>query len=97
MSRMPSAALRAEKPLQNVLSPEQQTERLQYSTSPNIKGIDAAVQRVYTLFGVEVTEHYLRRAITKRRLQRHEIGHVIHFSDRDLYDFIVLSTKKPNA
>jgi len=94
---MPSATLRAENPLQNTLNPEQQQERLQYSTSPNIKGIDVAVHRVYKLFGVEVTEHYLRRAITKRRLQRHEIGHVIHFSDRDLYDFIVLSTKKSNA
>ncbi|WP_139273291.1 hypothetical protein [Mycobacterium paraffinicum] len=97
MARMPSAPLRAENPLQNTLRPEQQYERLQYSTSPNVKGIDAAVQRIHALFGVQVTEHYLRRAITKRRLQRHEIGHVIHFSDRDLYEFIVLNTKKPNA
>ncbi|WP_211281520.1 hypothetical protein [Mycobacterium szulgai] len=79
------------------MTAEQQEARITYSASPNIKGMGAAVKRIYELFGVEVTEYYLRRAITKRRLQRHEICHVIHFSDRDLYDFIVLGTKKASA
>jgi hypothetical protein len=57
----------------------------------------SAVKRIKELFGVDVTEYYLRRAITNRRLARHEICHVIHFSDRDLYDFIVLGTRKSDT
>lgn len=99
MSRQPNAAQKtcAVVDIKQKISTEQQAERLQYSSNPNIKGIDTAVKRISELFGVEVTEYYLRRAITKRRLQRHEICHVIHFSDRDLYDFIVLGTKKVSA
>lgn len=76
-----------------------QDEKIQlekYSEIPNVKGIDAAVERIHDLFGVKVTDHYLRRAVSRGRLDRHEIGHVIHFSDRDLYLFIVLGTRKSN-
>ena len=72
-------------------------ERIKYSEAPNIKGMGAAVKRIDELFGVEVTEYYLRRAITNRRLARHEICHVIHFADRELYDFIVLGTRKTDS
>lgn len=74
--------------------PEQQVERMNYSAIPNNKGIERGVERTFELFKVEVTPSYLRRAVDQRRLARHEIGHTIHFSDRDLYDFIVLGTRK---
>jgi hypothetical protein len=67
---------------------------LDYSEIPNIPKLSGAVRTIHHLFGVEVTEHYVRRAVDNRRLARHEIGHVIHFSERDLYDFIVLGTRK---
>ena len=79
------------------LTPEDQATRLTYSDIPNIKSIDGAIERIRELFGVDVTEHFLRRAIRQRRLPRHEIGHVLHFSERNLYDFIVLGTRKASA
>jgi hypothetical protein len=39
----------------------QQPDRLSYSENPNIKGMSSAVKRIKELFGVEVTEYYLRR------------------------------------
>jgi hypothetical protein len=76
------------------LSPDQQADRAKYSPIPNIKGIGGGVDYVLKAFNVEVTDSYLRRAVSQRRLERHEICHVIHFSERDLYDFIVLGTRK---
>ncbi len=69
-------------------------ERMSFSDHPNVKGVAGAVQRIYELFGVTVTEHYIRRAVSRHRLVRHEICHQIHFSDRALYDFIVIGTRK---
>lgn len=76
------------------LTVDEQAERSKYSTIPNVPGIDGAVAFVDKEFEIKVTEHYLRRAITQRRLARHEIGHSLYFSARDLYDFIVLGTRK---
>jgi hypothetical protein len=76
------------------LSPDEQAERAKYSTIPNIPGMDGAVSFVAEKFEIDVSEHMLRRAITQRRLARHEIGHALYFSARDLYDFIVLGTRK---
>ncbi|WP_310779148.1 hypothetical protein [Mycobacterium sp. Z3061] len=76
------------------LTVDEQDERSKYSAIPNIPGVDGAVAFIATDLRIEVTPHYLRRAITQRRLARHEIGHKIHFSARDLYDFIVLGTRK---
>lgn len=79
------------------LTPAQQAQRMSYSDLPNIRGIDAAVEFIKDRFGIEVTTHYLWRAKAQGRLARHEICHVIHFSERDLYDFIVLGTRKVSA
>ena len=75
-------------------SNDEQPGRLSYSEVPNNKGLNGGVNRIRELFKLSVTPHYLRRAITNRRLNRHEIGHMLYFSDRDLYDFIVLGTRK---
>lgn len=97
MSRHPSVPTKPNSISMMQLSPEQQQERLQYSPIPNNKGLAGGVKRIKEQHGVEVTEHYLRRAITNRRINRHQICRLIYFSDRDLYDFIVLSTRKVGA
>lgn len=74
-----------------------QAERSAYSSSPNIKGLEQAVKRIKELFGVDVTVRYLRSAITQGRLNRHYIAHHVYLSDQNLYDFIVLGTKRTIA
>lgn len=76
------------------LSPDEQAERAKYSAIPNIPGMDGAVSFIGNRLKIEVTDHFLRRAITQRRLARHEIGHRLFFSERDLFDFIVVGTRK---
>jgi hypothetical protein len=90
--RIPGAATTARE-----LTPDQQAERAKYSPIPNIKGIEAGIEHIRDKFGVDVTESYLRRAVSQGRLARHEICHTIHFSERDLYDFIVLGTRKNDS
>ncbi|QQW35236.1 hypothetical protein [Mycobacterium marinum] len=79
------------------ITPDEQAERSSYSSSPNIKGLEHAVTRIKELFGVDVTIRYLRSAITQGRLNRHYIAHHVYLSDQNLYDFIVLGTKRTSA
>lgn len=77
--------------------PDEQAERLKYDDAPKHVGLPAIAERVNELFGVKVTTHYLRRATNSRKLAFNEICHKIHCSDRQLYDFIVLGTRKHKA
>jgi hypothetical protein len=79
---------------QRELTPDQEAERVKYSLTLNIKGMSGAVEFIKNRWNVEVNEHYLRRAITQRKLARHDIAHNLYFSERDLFDFIVAGTRK---
>jgi hypothetical protein len=43
---------------------------------------------------VEVSTHYIRRAVSTHRLARHIVGHRQRFTPRDLYDLIVLESRR---
>lgn len=76
------------------LTAEEKTERLRYDDAPKHRGLPAIAERVHELFGVTVTTNYLRQATNSRRLSINLIGRKLYCSDRQLYDFIVLSTRQ---
>lgn len=76
------------------LTPEEARERLRYDDAPCHRGLQSIADRIEERWGVKVTTHYLRRATNSKKLNYHIIGHVIHCSDRQLYDFIILGTRK---
>lgn len=79
----------------DALTDEQRAAREKFDPMHFSKGVVAAAQRVGELFpGVEVGEHYIRRATNHGKLASHFIAHVVHYSDRDLFDFIVLGTRR---
>jgi hypothetical protein len=77
------------------LTPEEQTERATFSPIKFCKGSQKAAQRAHELFGVEVSEHFIRRATfrKKNRLGHRVIGGVAHYSDQHLYDFFIVGTR----
>lgn len=76
------------------LSPEEKATRENYSSERFSKGPKRAAERANELFGIEVSEHFIRRATHKKQLAYNVIAHCVHYSDRQLYDFIVLSTRR---
>jgi hypothetical protein len=98
MSRTPNLpppqGTRRPVPLHRDWTPQEQAEREQYPPMPCVAGVDGAVHYVHNAFGIEVTRYYIRRLVNDRRLVRHVIGHRVHFAPRDLYDAIVLNTRR---
>jgi len=90
---MSRTALRPQ-PLERQYTPDEQTRRGRYSDSPNVVGIDGAIARIHKLFGVTVTEHYVKRMVATYVLPRHIIGRRVCFADRDLFTLIVLATRR---
>jgi len=73
------------------LTAEELAERAQYSNNRLNAGIVVVAERVRELFNFEVTPHYIRRNIGSRKLKSRTIRHQVCCSDRDLFDFIILS------
>lgn len=99
MSRSPYPAHRptspgSTEPPQREWTADEQPRREQYSTDPKNRGVDGAIARIQELWGVTVTPYYIRRAVATYTLPRHIIGHIVHFTDRDLFSLIVLSTRR---
>jgi hypothetical protein len=73
---------------------EEQAERLRYSTLPEIAGIDGAVEFARDVLRVEVSSHYIPRAVGTHRLARHVVGHRQRFCPRDLFTLVVLESRR---
>jgi hypothetical protein len=73
------------------LTREQVARRTAFPDDKLRCGINDIAQRVYELFNVEVTPYYIRRNIATRKLRSRIIHNRVYCSDRDLYDFIILS------
>jgi hypothetical protein len=82
---------------QHELTSDEKAERDKYSPIPNIPRVTGAVDWICKDLRIEVTEHYIRRYTNNKKLASHVIGHVVHYSERDLYDFIVLGTRREST
>lgn len=93
-------------PYANVDIPEElKAERLTYSPTPNIKGMDAAAERICVLFGLYATDAegekkpQVKRSFIKfhtettKKLAYHLIGGNRWYSDRDLFDLMHIGTR----
>lgn len=75
------------------LTAEEKALREQFSATQLSKGFAKGAERANELFGVEVSEHYIRRATYWKktpRLNYRVIGNTIYYSDRDLFDFFLV-------
>lgn len=83
-------------PQQSVAIPDEvKAERTTYSTSPNNRGLDGAAKRIGELFGIEVTTRFVKfHTEQSRKLACHKISGNRFYSDRDLYDLIVIGTRQ---
>lgn len=91
-----------------VIPDELKAERLTYSATPNIKGMEAAAERICELFGLYSTdgegnkEPQVKRSFIKfhtektKKLAYHKIGGNRWYSDRDLFDLMHIGTR-PDA
>ncbi|GAY14181.1 hypothetical protein [Mycobacterium sp. shizuoka-1] len=72
---------------------ELKTERLKYSATPNIKGMDAAAARICELFGIAVTASFVKLHTEQtRKLAYHKISGNRYYSDRGLFDVMHIGT-----
>ncbi|MFL0243406.1 hypothetical protein [Mycobacterium sp. SMC-17] len=71
---------------------EERAARLTYSEIPNNAGSNAAAQRITALWGFEVSRHTIERDTENRSLTMHLIAGRRHYSDRALYDYVILNS-----
>lgn len=80
-----------------VIPDELKAERLKYSATPNIKGMDAAAERICDLFGYDrkaITRSFIKfNTETTKKLAYHKIGGNRWYSDRDLFDLMHIGTR----
>lgn len=83
------------RPVAYAIPDELKAERESYSTSPNNRGLDGAAARIRELFGVDVTASFVKfHTEQTRKLAYHKLSGNRHYSDRDLYDLIVIGTRQ---
>jgi hypothetical protein len=78
----------------DILTPEEKAKRETFSNEKFSKGPKRAAERANELFGISISEHFIRRATYKNKLAYNVIAHCVHYSDQQLYDFLVLSTRR---
>ncbi len=79
------------------LTQEEAARRSQFLDDKLRGGIEDIAQRVFELFNVRVTPYYIRTNVASRKLSSRIIRHTVYCSDRDLYDFIILSNQPREA
>lgn len=73
-------------------TPEEQAARLTYSEIPRHLGLDNARARIAELFDANISVHTLKRDTESGHLTTHIVGGRRRYSDRSLYDYVVLNS-----
>mgnify|MGYP000296448581 CR=1 FL=1 len=71
---------------------EERSARLNYSEIPNNVGIDAAAQRISQLWGLTVSPGTVKRDTNSGRLTANLVAGRLHYSDRALYEYVILNS-----
>lgn len=89
MSRSPSVT-----PPKPQFSAEDEARRAAYSDVPTIRGFDGVVDYVAETFNIQITVHYVRSLVDRRRLARYVICGRVHFSPRDVFTAVILNNRR---
>lgn len=76
----------------NDYTPEEQAARLNYDEIPRRLGLDAARVRIAELFDADISVATLKRATESGHLRVNLVGGRRKYSDRALYDYVVLNS-----
>jgi len=88
----------AYRPVHYAIPEDLKTDRATYSASPNNRGLDGAAARIRELFRVDVTASFVKLHTEQtRKLAYHKISGNRWYSDRDLFDLIVVGTRQDDG
>lgn len=94
MSRTPQPAYR---PVSYDIPDDLKAERLTYSATPNVKGLDGAARRICELWNYDpsaITTSFVKLHTERTKLLAyHKIGGNRYYSDRDLFDLMHIGTR----
>lgn len=71
---------------------DEKAARLEYSEIPEHAGPVAAAARIKERWGFTVSHHTIARDTENRYLTAHLVAGKRHYSDRALYDYVILNT-----
>ena len=107
MSRVHSPVKRPAIDYDRVMPDELKAERLTYSATPTIRGMEAAAARIVELFPAfgavdgerpHITTNFVKvHTEITRKLAYHKIGGNRWYSDRDLFDLMHVGTRPDNT